>query len=92
MAKKKEEEKNWIDEFEKDFYFVRSGVDLVSGCFQYGQHVVLDDSVVTILEEAKGRLDKIKTLIDQINDSRCDPKIVKRIQIQKKLLQKLRLP
>jgi hypothetical protein len=32
MAKKQEEE-NWIDEFDNDFYFVRGGVELVSGCF-----------------------------------------------------------
>ena len=83
MAKKEEE--NWIDEFEDDFYFVRAGVDLVSGCFQYDGNVVSNDSVVTILEEAKDRLDKIKIVIDQINDSQCNPKIVKRIQKMKVL-------
>jgi hypothetical protein len=79
MAKKQEEEKNWIDEFDNDFYFVRGGVDLVSGCFQYDGGVVSDDSVVAILEEVKDRLDKMRTLIDRINDSQCDPKILKRV-------------
>ena len=90
MAKKQEEKENWIDEFEKDFYFVRGGVDLVSGCFQHDGGVVSDDSVVTILEEAKNRLDRIGILINRVHDSQCDPKILKRIQIQKTLLQKMR--
>jgi len=46
---------------------------------------VSDDSVVTILEEVKDRLDKMRTLIDRINDSQCDPKILKRVQKMKRL-------
>ena len=85
MAKKQEEEKNWIDEFDDDFYFIRGGVDLVSGCFQYGGDVVSDDSVVTILEEVKNRLDKMRTVIDRVYNSQCDPKILKRIRKMKTL-------
>jgi hypothetical protein len=73
--------KNWIDEFEENFYFIRGGVDLVRGCFLHdGSMDVDNESVVVILDEAKHRLDKMRTLIDRVNDSRIDPKILKRIQ------------
>jgi len=82
---KKQEEENWIDEFEKDFSFIRGGVDLVIGNFMHRDMNVEHDSIINVLEEAKNRLDKIRTLINRVNDSQCDPKILKRIQKMKAL-------
>ncbi len=82
MAKKEEE--NWIDEFDDDFYFIRGAVDLTRACFSRGGDDVSDGSVAAIFEEVTKKLDKMRTVIDRVNDSQCDPKILKRIQrIQK---------
>jgi hypothetical protein len=73
MAKKQEKEKidifgmNWQDEFNDYFYFIKGGVDVVSGCFRNGGYGVSSVSVVTILEEANDRLDKMRDLMDRVN-------------------------
>lgn len=73
MGKKQENEKidifgmDWQDEFDDYFCFIRGGVDLVRGCFMHDGNMDVDDeSVVVILDEAKDRLNKMRTLMDRL--------------------------
>ena len=63
---KKQEEKNWMDEFEDDFYFIRGAVDLARGCSSQEGTGVSDGSVVAVLEEAVNKLDDLQSLIDRV--------------------------
>ena len=75
MTKKQKEEKidifnvGWKDEFNNDFYFIKGVVDLTRVCFSNNGDDVSDESVVAILEEAKGRLDKVESLMERVFDS-----------------------
>ena len=67
MAKK--QEKNWIDEFEDDFYFIRGAVDLARGCSSQEGCGISDGSIPAVLEEAVNKLDDLHGLIDRVSKS-----------------------